>query len=193
MTDGHDQTSASILNVDDCEAGALHQIAASEAIRLRGCRGGNGAEALRKAEELQPCRAAARRQTARHERHRSLRASSRRNGRGSWCCRRPRHSPRPRTASAASNGGADSYLIQPVEPEELVAAVRAFLRIRAAEDELRRLNETLEATRPGADGRSRRRQCAAAGTRSRSAKGGGGAGPGAEDGGDRPADRRHRA
>jgi signal transduction histidine kinase len=41
-------------------------------------------------------------------------------------------------------GGADSYLTQPIEPDELVAAVRALLRIREAEEKLRRLNETLE-------------------------------------------------
>lgn len=41
-------------------------------------------------------------------------------------------------------GGADSYLTQPIEPEELVAAVRALLRLRDAENNLRRLNETLE-------------------------------------------------
>jgi signal transduction histidine kinase len=41
-------------------------------------------------------------------------------------------------------GGADSYLTQPIEPAELVAAVRALLRLRDAEDKLRRLNETLE-------------------------------------------------
>ncbi|MGG5822692.1 response regulator [Falsiroseomonas sp. HW251] len=40
--------------------------------------------------------------------------------------------------------GADSYLTEPVEPSELVAAVRALLRLRRAEDELRRLNATLE-------------------------------------------------
>ena len=42
------------------------------------------------------------------------------------------------------NGGADSYLIQPAEPEELAAAVGALLRIRRAEDALRGLNELLE-------------------------------------------------
>jgi len=41
-------------------------------------------------------------------------------------------------------GGADSYLTQPIEPDELVAAVRALLRLRDAEEKLRRLNETLE-------------------------------------------------
>lgn len=41
-------------------------------------------------------------------------------------------------------GGADAYLIQPIEPGELVATTRALLRLREAEDKLRRLNETLE-------------------------------------------------
>jgi signal transduction histidine kinase len=41
-------------------------------------------------------------------------------------------------------GGADTYLIQPIDPGELVAATRALIRLRATEDELRRLNETLE-------------------------------------------------
>jgi signal transduction histidine kinase len=40
--------------------------------------------------------------------------------------------------------GADSYLTQPVEPEELNAAVAALLRMREAEDALRRANEELE-------------------------------------------------
>jgi DNA-binding response OmpR family regulator/two-component sensor histidine kinase len=46
--------------------------------------------------------------------------------------------------SRGLEGGADGYLIQPIEPRELVAAVRALLRLTDAEDELRRLNETLE-------------------------------------------------
>jgi DNA-binding response OmpR family regulator len=41
-------------------------------------------------------------------------------------------------------GGADSYLIQPIDPGELVASTRALVRLREAEDKLRRLNETLE-------------------------------------------------
>ena len=41
-------------------------------------------------------------------------------------------------------GGADAYLTQPMEPDELVAAVRALLRLRDAEDKLRRLNDNLE-------------------------------------------------
>jgi signal transduction histidine kinase len=40
--------------------------------------------------------------------------------------------------------GADSYLTQPVEPEELTAAIAALLRLRAAEEALRRANERLE-------------------------------------------------
>ncbi len=42
------------------------------------------------------------------------------------------------------DSGADAYLVQPVEPEELVASVQALLRIRRAENELRTLNENLE-------------------------------------------------
>jgi DNA-binding response OmpR family regulator/signal transduction histidine kinase len=40
--------------------------------------------------------------------------------------------------------GADSYLIQPAEPLELVAAVNALLRIRRSENELRRINQALQ-------------------------------------------------
>lgn len=41
-------------------------------------------------------------------------------------------------------GGADSYLIQPIEPDELVASVRALLRLYHAEARARELIETLE-------------------------------------------------
>jgi signal transduction histidine kinase len=41
-------------------------------------------------------------------------------------------------------GGADAFLIEPIEPEELVATAKALLRMRAAEQALRRMNETLE-------------------------------------------------
>ena len=44
----------------------------------------------------------------------------------------------------ALDGGADSYLIEPIEPVELDATVRALLRMRKAERDLRHLNETLE-------------------------------------------------
>jgi signal transduction histidine kinase/DNA-binding response OmpR family regulator len=42
------------------------------------------------------------------------------------------------------DAGADSYLVQPSEPVELVAAVNAMLRIRRSEDALRTLNDSLE-------------------------------------------------
>lgn len=45
---------------------------------------------------------------------------------------------------AGLEGGADAYLTQPIEPEELLATVRALMRVRDAEERLRRLNETLE-------------------------------------------------
>ena len=41
-------------------------------------------------------------------------------------------------------GGADSYLVEPLEPDELVATVAALLRLRQAELELRVLNERLD-------------------------------------------------
>lgn len=41
-------------------------------------------------------------------------------------------------------GGADAYLVQPIDPGELIATTHALLRLRDAEDKLRRLNETLE-------------------------------------------------
>ena len=41
-------------------------------------------------------------------------------------------------------GGADAFLIEPIEPEELIATAKALLRMRAAEQALRRVNENLE-------------------------------------------------
>jgi signal transduction histidine kinase len=40
--------------------------------------------------------------------------------------------------------GADSYLVEPIDPSVLIATIRAFLRAREAEDALRRSNEELE-------------------------------------------------
>ena len=37
---------------------------------------------------------------------------------------------------AGLDGGADAYLIQPVAPEELIATVRALLRVRRTEEQL---------------------------------------------------------
>src|SRR5205823_4268914 len=42
------------------------------------------------------------------------------------------------------NVGADAYLAHPIEPAVLIATVRALLRVRAAEAEVRQLNVTLE-------------------------------------------------
>jgi signal transduction histidine kinase len=44
----------------------------------------------------------------------------------------------------ALNGGADGFLVEPIEPEELLATVRGLLRLRGAEQALRRMNESLE-------------------------------------------------
>ncbi len=46
--------------------------------------------------------------------------------------------------TAGLEGGADSYLVEPIEPEELVAQVGSLLRLSRAEQELRALNEGLE-------------------------------------------------
>ena len=46
--------------------------------------------------------------------------------------------------SQGLDSGADSYLVQPAEPIELAAAVRALLRIRKSEDDMRALNATLD-------------------------------------------------
>jgi signal transduction histidine kinase len=40
--------------------------------------------------------------------------------------------------------GADAYLVRPVEPVELIATIRALLRVRRSEEALRSLNQTLE-------------------------------------------------
>jgi signal transduction histidine kinase len=46
-------------------------------------------------------------------------------------------------ATAALNTGADSYLVEPVDPDVLVATVRALLRLRKAERALAQANEEL--------------------------------------------------
>jgi PAS domain S-box-containing protein len=46
---------------------------------------------------------------------------------------------------AGLEGGGDSYLTEPLDPEELIANVRALLRLRSAESSLRAANLTLEA------------------------------------------------
>ena len=44
----------------------------------------------------------------------------------------------------ALDGGADGFLVEPIEPEELLATARGLLRLRGAEQALRRMNESLE-------------------------------------------------
>jgi DNA-binding response OmpR family regulator/rRNA processing protein Gar1 len=41
-------------------------------------------------------------------------------------------------------GGADTHLLEPIDPDELVATVRALVRLQAAEETTRLLNATLE-------------------------------------------------
>src|SRR4051812_26988069 len=50
----------------------------------------------------------------------------------------------PHDRALALEGGADGFLVEPIEPEELLASVKALVRMRSAEQALRRLNETLE-------------------------------------------------
>jgi signal transduction histidine kinase len=50
----------------------------------------------------------------------------------------------PQDRARALDGGADSFLVEPIEPEELLATARALLRLRGAEQALRRMNESLE-------------------------------------------------
>jgi PAS domain S-box-containing protein len=49
----------------------------------------------------------------------------------------------PEHRAQGLEGGADAYLAQPVEPRELLATVRALLRVREAENEVRRSEERL--------------------------------------------------
>jgi signal transduction histidine kinase len=50
----------------------------------------------------------------------------------------------PRDMVNGLDGGADSYLTEPVEPAVLVATIRALLRARQAEEALRRSNDELQ-------------------------------------------------
>ncbi len=51
---------------------------------------------------------------------------------------------RGRDRALALDLGADAYLAQPVEPDELIATARALIRIRSAEEALRRSRDQLE-------------------------------------------------
>src|SRR5208282_5713298 len=50
----------------------------------------------------------------------------------------------PADRTRALDGGADSYLVEPIEPDELFATVHALLRMGNAEQEARRINRNLE-------------------------------------------------
>ena len=50
----------------------------------------------------------------------------------------------PGDRTAGLDGGADGYLIEPIEPEVLVATIRALLRAHSAEEQLRLSNRRLE-------------------------------------------------
>src|SRR5215471_11656353 len=56
------------------------------------------------------------------------------------------------------DGGADSYLVEPIEPDELLATVHALLRMRNAEQEARRINRNLEELVAERTARARRGQ-----------------------------------
>ncbi len=50
----------------------------------------------------------------------------------------------PHERALALDGGADAFLVEPIEPEELIATAKSLLRMRGAEQALRRMNESLE-------------------------------------------------
>jgi signal transduction histidine kinase len=50
----------------------------------------------------------------------------------------------PHDRALALEGGADGFLVEPIEPEELLATVKALLRMRGAEQALRQVNQSLE-------------------------------------------------
>jgi len=50
----------------------------------------------------------------------------------------------PHDRATALDGGADGFLVEPIEPEELLATAQSLLRMRGAEQAVRRLNDNLE-------------------------------------------------
>ena len=86
-------------------------------------------------------------------------------------------------------GGADAYLIEPIEPEELIATVRALLRLHSAEEGTRQAQRLAGAPHRRAHARPARRQRAAdsADRAARACRGR--AGAVAEDGSGGPAHR----
>src|SRR5262249_2662340 len=51
---------------------------------------------------------------------------------------------RSRERAFALDSGADGFLVEPIEPEELLALAQALLRMRGAEQAVRRMNDSLE-------------------------------------------------
>ena len=138
-----DETSAIILNVDDREAGRYTKSRHLKQFGYQVVEASDGAEALRKVEEVRPAVVLL-----------DVRLP---DMSGIEVCeiiktKWPEVMVLQTSATFVNvedrirglNGGADSYLIQPAEPEELGAAIGALLRIRRAEDALRGLNERLE-------------------------------------------------
>ena len=142
-----DTVPALILNVDDNEGG---QYAKSRILKLAGYRvieAATGMEALAMAAEQRPSL--------------MLLDVKLPDINGLEVCRRIRQNPVTQdilvlqtSASAvcsqdrvkAFDGGADSYLVEPIEPEELIANVRALLRLKAAEDAHRAAEAALSAS-----------------------------------------------
>ncbi|MXP63502.1 hybrid sensor histidine kinase/response regulator [Roseomonas sp. M0104] len=138
------EADALILNVDDDEAGRYAKTRILTRAGLRVAEAATGAEALEKAATLGPALV--------------LLDVKLPDISGIEVCRRIKRA-HPATlvlqisVAAISGadrvrgleGGADSYLTQPVAPDELIAVIRALLRMQAAESALRQLNATLEA------------------------------------------------
>jgi signal transduction histidine kinase len=134
---------ATVLVVDDDEAGRYAKVRLIRAAGYATVEAGSGAEALRLFEQEAPdlvlldvklpdidgievCR----RMKAAHETVAVLQTSAAFTG--------------GVDRAAGLDSGADAYLTEPIETNELLATLRALLRLRSAEQELRRLNETLE-------------------------------------------------
>jgi DNA-binding response OmpR family regulator len=138
-----DTTQLLILNVDDDESSRYSKTRILTNAGFRVIEADCGYEALRKAEETQPVVAVLDVKLPDISGHEVCRQIKKR-----W----PHIMVLQTSATYVTgadrtrglDGGADNYLTQPIEPQELVAAIRALLRLRDAEEKLRRLNETLE-------------------------------------------------
>jgi len=133
-----------ILNVDDSEAPRYAKTRVLENAGYRVVEAANGFEALRKVEELKPTVVILDVQLPDIDGIEVCQVVKQR-----WPGTMVLQTSATFTTGAdrtrGLDSGADSYLTLPVEPEELVAAVRGLMRIRRTEDELRALNNSLEA------------------------------------------------